>query len=243
MRTVTGGRPGRAGRDGLTGQVVINTPADQAAYAHHCEGIRESLDPEGAFEAGLVQSVADDRWRLGRAAAMENSILSMGTQTPPNMISEHEEIDTALAQAIVWLKEGKSLGLLTLYEGRIQRRVEKNLAIIRQLQQDRQAALQQAVEEADLLAEFAASQGEAYDVERDFPREAIRPQFVFSTTQIARLVAHRRRLTAAKKRLRATSKPLSKAAWRWDRRSLFVVCQVFRPSSWRTAFDNRTDSP
>ncbi len=199
-------------RHGLTGQVLINTPEDQAAYLKHSQGIRESLAPEGAFEAGLVQSVADDRWRLQRAAAMENSILSMGTQTPPNMISEHEEIDTALAQAIVWLKEGKSLGLLTLYEGRIQRRVEKNLAIIRQLQQDRKAAFQQAVEEAELLAQFAASKGEAYDIERDFPREAIPPQFVFSLCQIARLVAHRRRLAAAKKGFQASSKPLRKAA-------------------------------
>ncbi len=199
-------------RHGLTGQVVISTPEDQAAYLKHCQGIQESLAPEGAFEAGLVQSVADDRWRLQRAAAMENSILSMGTQTPPNMISEHEEIDTALAQAIVWLKEGKSLGLLTLYEGRIQRRVEKNLAIIRQLQQDRKAALQQAVEEAELLAQFAASKGETFDIERDFPREAIPPQFVFSLRQIARQVAHRRRIAAAKKQFQAPSKPLSRAA-------------------------------
>ncbi len=199
-------------RHGLTGQVLINTPEDQAAYLKHCLGIQESLAPEGAFEAGLVQSVADDRWRLQRAAAMENSILSMGTQTPPNIISPHEEIDTALAQAIVWLKEGKSLGLLTLYEGRIQRRVEKNLAFIRQWQQDRKAALQQAVEEAELLAQFAASKGETFDIERDFPREAIPPQFVFSLRQIARQVAHRRRLAAAKKQFQAAPKALRQAA-------------------------------
>jgi hypothetical protein len=84
--------------------------------------------------------------------------------------------------------------------------------MIRQLQQDRKAAFQQAVEEAELLAQFAASQGEAYDIERDFPREAIPPQFVFSTAQIARLVAHRSRLAAAKKHLQAPSKPLCKAA-------------------------------
>jgi hypothetical protein len=27
-------------RHGLTGQVLINTPADQAAYDKHCQGIR-----------------------------------------------------------------------------------------------------------------------------------------------------------------------------------------------------------
>jgi hypothetical protein len=201
-------------RHGLTGQVLINTPEDQAAYLKHCQGIQESLAPEGAFEAGLVQSVADDRWRLARAAAMENSILAsgLGDGRPPKYTDPHEQIDVAFAQAVVWLKEGKSLGLLTLYEGRIQRRVEKNLALIRQLQQDRKAALQQAVEEAELLAQFAASKGETYDIERDFPREALPHQFVFSTTQIARLVAHRRRLSAAKKQFQAAPKVLSQAA-------------------------------
>ncbi len=201
-------------RHGLTGQVLINTPEDQAAYLKHCQGLQESLAPEGAFEAGLVQSVADDRWRLARAGAMENSILAagLGDGRPPKYTDDHEQIDVAFAQAVVWLKEGKSLGLLALYEGRIQRRIEKNLAILRQWQEDRNAALQQAVEEAELLAQFAASKGETFDIERDFPREAIPPQFVFSTAKIARMVAHRRRLAAAKKQSQAPSKLLSKAA-------------------------------
>src|ERR1017187_1941523 len=65
-------------RHGLTGQVLILTPDDQAAYLKHSQGIHESLAPEGAFETGLVQSVADDRWRLARAAALENSIFAIG---------------------------------------------------------------------------------------------------------------------------------------------------------------------
>ncbi len=136
----------------------------------------------------------------------------MGTQTPPNIISGNEEIYTAFAQAVVWLKEGKNLGLLTLYESRIQRRVEKDMLMLRQLQQDRNAALQQAVEEATLLAQLAASQGEVHNIERDFPREAIPPQFVFSTAEIARLVAHNRRVADAKKHFQAPPKALRQAA-------------------------------
>ncbi len=135
-----------------------------------------------------------------------------GTQTPQNAVAEREEIHAALAQAIAWLKEGKSLGLLTLYENRIQRRAEKDMQMLRQLQQDRQAALQQAVEEAALLAQLAASNGETYDIERDFPREALPPQFVFSTTEIARLVAHNRRLAEAKRHFQAPPKAFRQAA-------------------------------
>jgi hypothetical protein len=80
------------------------------------------------------------------------------------------------------------------------------------LQQDRQAALNQAVEEANLLAQLAASKGESYDIERDFPREALPPQFDFSTTQIARLAIHSRRLAEAKKQFQASPKPLRQAA-------------------------------
>ena len=69
--------------------------------------------------------------------------------------------------------------------------------MLRQLQQDRKAALQQVLEEAELLAQLAASKGESYDIERDFPSEALPRQFVCSRRQIARLVAHRRRLATA----------------------------------------------
>jgi hypothetical protein len=199
-------------RHGLTGQVQIFTPADQVAYDKHCRGIHESLAPAAGMEIDLVQSICDDRWRLKRAAGMENALFAIGLGEPDTVTAGHEEIDAAFAHARVWLEEGKNLQLLTLYESRIQRRVEKNLAMLRQLQQDRQAALQKAVEEATLLAQLAASKGESYDIERDFPREALPPQFDFSLHQIARLAAHNHRLAEAKKQFQASPKPLRHAA-------------------------------
>jgi len=200
-------------RHGLTGQVVINTPAEQVAYDTHCAGIHQSLAPVGGMESSLVQSIADDRWRLQRAAAIENSIFAIGIGGEPDQYTaHHEEVDTAFAQATVWLKEGKSIGLLTLYESRLQRRVEKNLALVRQLQQDRRAALQQAVEETATLAQHAINKGESYDAGRDYPREALPPQFDFSTTQIDRLAAHSRGLAEARKHLQQVTKPLRQVA-------------------------------
>src|SRR5271166_1254135 len=96
-------------RHGLTGQVLILTPDDQAAYLNHCQGVQQSLTPEGAFESGLVQSVADDRWRLARAGAIENSLFaaSSGDARPQKFTDPHEQIDVAYSQAVVWLTEGK----------------------------------------------------------------------------------------------------------------------------------------
>ena len=200
-------------RHGLTGQIHIFTPEDQIAYDLHCRGIHQSLAPSGALETGLVQSVADDRWRLQSAVAAESAIFAMGIAAPDGITAHHPEIDAAFAQAQVWLSDAaKKLSLMSLYEGRIQRRVERNLGLLRQLQQDRQAALQQAAEQSQLLAQLAASKGESYDTERDFPREALPPQFDISLPQVARLAAHLHRLAEAKKLSEPSAKPLRKAA-------------------------------
>ncbi|SPE40282.1 hypothetical protein SBA3_370047 [Candidatus Sulfopaludibacter sp. SbA3] len=73
---------------------------------------------------------------------------------------------------------------MSLYEGRIHRRMERNMKMLKELQTERKAALEQVVEDATVLAQYAASQGEAYDPERDFPPEALPPQFGFSLSEI-----------------------------------------------------------
>ncbi|MGA2114228.1 MAG: hypothetical protein ABSH56_05700, partial [Bryobacteraceae bacterium] len=115
-------------------------------------------------------------------------------------------------QARVWLAEGKNLQLLSLYQHRIQRRVEKNKKMLDDLQQQRHSALERVAKEVALLTQLAASKGETYDIERDYPRQALPPQFDFSIPEIARRAAHQIRLAETKKLLQATQKPLRKAA-------------------------------
>jgi len=43
-------------RHGLTGQIVIHTPEDRAAFQQHCDAIREALAPVGALETDLAQA-------------------------------------------------------------------------------------------------------------------------------------------------------------------------------------------
>jgi hypothetical protein len=76
-------------RHGLTGQIIMHTPEDQQAFKKHCEGIREALAPIGALEADLAQAIAEDRWRLNRARAIENSIFSLGQGEHIAEDSEH----------------------------------------------------------------------------------------------------------------------------------------------------------
>jgi len=199
-------------RHGLTGQVVVRTPEDEAAYTAHCQNMHQSLAPEGGMEVELTQDIADDRWRLKKAVAMQENIFAMGLATPSPIATHHPEVDAAFSQARVWLTSSKEIALYSLYEHRIQRKLEKNLAQLRQLQEDRRKALQQAVEEAALLAQAAASKGEPFDLERDFPVQALYPQLVFSTPEFARLVAYSRRLASAKEAIPAARQPFRKAA-------------------------------
>jgi hypothetical protein len=153
-----------------------------------------SFAPVGHFETDLVQSIADERWRLKHAAALEDSIFALDIGA-----ANHPEVDVALTQARTWLSEGKSVELLSLYANRIQRRMERNIAILRQAQADRKTAFQQAVEEAELLAQLAEKAGESYHPAAEFPRQLLHPQFDFSNPQVARLTIHYRRLKEARK--------------------------------------------
>ncbi len=65
-------------RHGLTSKVHIHTPEESEAFRAHCQAYRAELAPVGAQETDIVQSIAEDRWRLKRARAIENNIFAEG---------------------------------------------------------------------------------------------------------------------------------------------------------------------
>ena len=166
------GRVMNAYRHGLTGHVRFTTPADEQAYKTHCVGYLESWSPRGAVEIDLCQSLADDRWRLKRAAQIENALMALTVGSPDKTHCDVEDAAIALAHARVWLERGKELNLLTTYERRIQRNFKENLATLQQLQ-----AIRHKQEEAALHA-AAVAEVEARMHPRPVRRE---PKFVFST--------------------------------------------------------------
>src|SRR5215469_11963482 len=163
-------------RHGLTGQIHILTEKDQLAYERHCHGIRKSLAPQTPLEASIVQSIADDRWRLHRAASFEDTLFAVEMSGPDEIATGNEEVDAAFAMARAWLAKGKSIELISLYETRIHRNLEKNMAELRRLKAERDAALQQALKDAEIDAEIAAHKGERYETTQDVTQR----YFVFS---------------------------------------------------------------
>src|SRR3984957_9261579 len=61
-------------KHGLTSQIRLLTAAEQTAFDAHCKSICEALAPVGALEIDIAQAIAEDRWRLKRARAIETSI-------------------------------------------------------------------------------------------------------------------------------------------------------------------------
>ncbi len=197
-------------KHGLTGRIYLLSQAEQVAYDELTRGLLDDFAPAGEMEAQLVEALVADRWRLTRAASLEASLFCEGAERFADSLEAtgDPELDLALSQCRVWTAEAKNLNLLSLYESRIHRRFEKNLAMLRKLQADRKAALQQAIQEAALLAQLAEARREAYEMAEAFERR----NFVFSTAEIAQMVSRYRRLEEAKKLSKSPRKAVRMAA-------------------------------
>jgi len=179
-------------RHGLTGQVRFTTPGDEKAYKKHWLGYMECYEPAGQIEIDLCQAVADNRWRLKRSAQIENAIVAITLGQPDQMKCDNEEAAVAFAHAYAWLERGKDINLLTLYERRIQRAFQEDLALLEKLQERRfrseqlraqQAAAQAAAAQqaAQKAATEEAAAEEAEERSQTRGRGRLEPKCVFST--------------------------------------------------------------
>ncbi|HEY3840038.1 MAG TPA: hypothetical protein VGL72_25880 [Bryobacteraceae bacterium] len=172
-------------RHGLTGQIDVRTPEEQAAHGQFCDAIIASLKPEGALEHQFALSIADDHWRLNRGRSLEQNIFAI-TATFHNSdgAMETTDLDTALAYARTYIADPSRLNLLSIYERRIHGNMSRSLKQLMDLQAIRHAARAKAFEEEALLAQLAESQEIPYNP-ADFPAEN---GFVFSEAQIRRAI-------------------------------------------------------
>jgi len=193
-------------KHGLTGQIHLLSAAEQTAFDAHCQSICEALAPVGALEIDIAQAIAEDRWRLKRARAIETGIFAAGRQGllgfNPGVATTEDPaqllIEDTLIQARTWLAKDDNFLLLALYEQRINRTIERNMAELRTLRAERKAARDQALEEALLLCQLAQSKGDKYDAVADFPPELLGTDSVFSPAAITRLIARNQRLNEAR---------------------------------------------
>jgi hypothetical protein len=179
-----------ARRHNLTGQVTAMTDADRIMHDAFSASIVENLAPEGAMELQLAQRIATDSWRLNRLSAIEDNLYALGHSAHSDDIeTEHPEIHAALTAAKVFQEESKQLQLLTLYDQRINRSIQKNLALLQSLQAARIAKREAEMKEAKKLLQLSEMKGLRY--------EPVKDGFVFSNTEIHAAIDKDRRLQRA----------------------------------------------
>ena len=178
-------------RHGFTGQLVMLTPEDQEPHDKFCGDLIGSLQPESVIENQIAHAIAEDFWRTNRLRAAENNILAKACAGSEGVV------ETALLTADAFLKEAKQLQLLTLYEQRINRAIQKNMDQLRQVQNERKAERSQQLEQAMLLAQLSLSKGIPYNPAHDLAAGAPVSGFVYSSAEINRAIDRKNRLTEA----------------------------------------------
>ncbi|MDE3194967.1 MAG: hypothetical protein KGN84_01385 [Acidobacteriota bacterium] len=134
-----------AGRHHLTGQVITMTGEDHAAYVDFEKSFFEDRKPEGTLETALVHSIAHAFWRLNRAEAVEENYFSLQSEWNEHTLNgPNPRIQNAALQCMMFFRDPNKFVLLSLYEQRIHRRLEKDLSTLASLQSKRQAAVKPA---------------------------------------------------------------------------------------------------
>jgi hypothetical protein len=164
-----------ATRHGLTSHVACMTWEDRDAFDQFCAGLVVDFKPEGAIETQLAQAIAEDHWRMNRARAIEENLFALGFQNS-TLDAGDPQATAALSQAETFRDNLKSFNLITLYETRLNRNVQRNMDRLRQIQADRRS------HRINALAELTALNA----INRANRLEAIHAHhgFVFSDSEI-----------------------------------------------------------
>jgi hypothetical protein len=174
-------------RHNLTGQVAALTEPDRLAFNAFSQDLVRDLDPRGAMELQLAHRIVSDSWRLNRASAVEDNLYALGHYDGESADPEnHAQIEDAFNAAETFAKQAKTLQLLSLYEQRLNRTVQKNLALLKSLQVERKARRTAEMEEAKRLLHLSEM--------RNIPYQPGQDGFVFSVNEIHREIDIQRRL-------------------------------------------------
>ena len=179
----------------ITSKIHLCSPEEQPAFDAHMAAYKEALAPVGILETELVAEISKMKWRQKRASSAEDSIFSQAhLDYADDMQSGHPAADSCLVEGKVWKEQAQTLILISLYETRMRRALEKDMAALQALQEKRKASYSRAQDEAIRLLQLALSQGETYEPGEDFLPASAHGQFVFSAPDLARVIDRAARL-------------------------------------------------
>ncbi len=128
-------------RHGITGQVTTMTDEDRAAHDQFSKALIQR--PRARRSHGGPTRPAHRHRQLASQSHQRHRGQPLRPRPPSRtaakLCPDDEQIDAALTTARVFTMESKQLQLLTLYEQRLNRAVQKNLAMLQSLQATRKA--------------------------------------------------------------------------------------------------------
>jgi hypothetical protein len=167
----------RAFHQGLTGQTIVLPSEDRARYQALRQSLMDDLQPKGAYEEQLVQTIVDASWRLNRAAAAEANMFAHYLHEREGFITTgDEEIDTAMTIGNVFRTETPMLTSMALYcqrTERLRRNAKQELDALQAARKSRESV---EIAEAVKLRKALTNKGVPYNPADD--------GFVFSTAEI-----------------------------------------------------------
>jgi hypothetical protein len=185
-------------RSGIHGQIVCATAEELEVFQKHTADVLAEYEPVGPTENFYVSSISDNMWRISRIRALEAGIFANGFRENIDSIDAgHPEVDASLVAADTWTRQAKEIMLLSVYEGRLTRIMERQRTELKSLQSTRKEAREKAADQAALLVEHAESKGEEYDPGEDFKPASVHGGFEFSAAEIAARRDRERRYKAA----------------------------------------------
>ena len=127
-------------KHGLSGQNLYLQTEEYVPYFKLASEYIGELRPVGVREEQIAQKIIDSNWRLNRAAAIENNILStaiLHADTHELVNIDDETTVGMVGQSIAWQKQNKNLEALSRHETRISRFMARMEKEIEQLQEKR----------------------------------------------------------------------------------------------------------
>jgi hypothetical protein len=168
-------------RDGITGQVITLSDEDRPIFEKLKSELIEDLAPKTTMELHLASSIAWDTWRLDHLRAIEMNLYALGTQDPDCDIEcDGPQLHTAMSDALTFVKQSKKMGLMSIYEQRLNRSIHKNMEKLAELQAERKRNYEHDLKEEMDIAEANEVNGLPYQA----PTRRSRNGIVFSTSEI-----------------------------------------------------------
>jgi hypothetical protein len=152
-------------RHGLTGQTVVMPDEDMKAFEAFMKEMVESLHVADAIERQLAVTWASCQWRINRATAIEENLLTMGNivGAADNFQLEHPQVHNAMCNVKMFRSDSQEFSRIALYTQRLVNQSEKILKQLKQLQADRNYRQQKEMNQVVEIYKLHREQGLAFD--------------------------------------------------------------------------------